>query len=67
MQKEQKKYCWGSQFVSSTKIHSIGNLTLLSLGNNASISEDTESKLNAYSSLISNDVKHLAQPKVTEN
>lgn len=59
--------CWGSQFVSSTKIHSIGNLTLLSLGNNASVSEDTESKLNAYSSLISNDVKHPAQPKVTEN
>lgn len=58
---------WEALFISSTKIHSIGNLTLLKSDNNASIAEDTASKLAAYSHLINTDVKLAAQPKVTQN
>ena len=58
---------WGSKFLSSTKIHSIGNLTLLKSDNNASIGETSQSKLNGYKNLTTAGALHLAQPKVTNN
>jgi uncharacterized protein with ParB-like and HNH nuclease domain len=58
---------WSSEFLSSTKIDDIGNLTLLSQSSNSSIGEEVMAKLQGYENYLNPGSLHKVQPAITKN